>query len=237
MDESDFGGFTAVDLPEEVLDFWGRRRWRLLEEVARWAPDVVALEECDHFGDFFEPALAKLGYAGAFVPKAASPSCHYGFYSDGVALFWKSNRLAHWSAGIAPGGAGTADGPTTGTATETAGASEETPAVCTGAPAGGGPVGPRFHGDAGFAVLGQKPSPHAVLALRHLSSGRPLVVAATHLKSKVGAVGVTMHGRTLEPHPPVFMSSIICIFIWPTQSLPMPLHFWGPLESAGGRDL
>ena len=38
-------------------------------QIFRVNPDVLAIEECDNFANFFEPALAKAGYEGAFVPK------------------------------------------------------------------------------------------------------------------------------------------------------------------------
>ena len=42
---------------------WKTRKLRLLEEVLRHEPDIVAMEELDHFADFFEPALQKSGMA------------------------------------------------------------------------------------------------------------------------------------------------------------------------------
>lgn len=45
-----------------MFDFHEYRKWRLLEEIMRVDPDVLALEEVDHFADFFEPLLACLGY-------------------------------------------------------------------------------------------------------------------------------------------------------------------------------
>lgn len=91
--ESAFGGFSAVPHPEHVFDFDAWRRWRLLEEILRCEPDLVCVEELDRFDDFFAPALAKFGFDGVFVPKCGAPSCNYGFYSDGVAIFWNSALL------------------------------------------------------------------------------------------------------------------------------------------------
>ena len=56
-------------------------------------PDVLGVEEIDHYDDFFSPALALLGYEGAFVPKAVSPCLQFGYYSDGVALFWRTELV------------------------------------------------------------------------------------------------------------------------------------------------
>eukprot|EP00923_Selenidium_pygospionis_P060965 GHVN01107089.1.p1 GENE.GHVN01107089.1~~GHVN01107089.1.p1 ORF type:complete len:388 (+),score=53.21 GHVN01107089.1:178-1341(+) len=90
---NDFGGFDQLPNPEVALDF-EVRRFRLLEEILRFLPDVVALEECDHFHQFFFPALQLYGYDGVFQPKLRSPCIAFGYFSDGVALFWKKNKLA-----------------------------------------------------------------------------------------------------------------------------------------------
>lgn len=75
---SSFGGFDAVPYAEHVFDFAGWRRWRLLEEIFARDPDVLAVEEIDHFEDFFLPALTSAGYQGVFVPKADAPGCRFG---------------------------------------------------------------------------------------------------------------------------------------------------------------
>jgi len=88
---ADLGGFDIPD-PRKVLDF-RLRRWRLLREIAESNADVICLEEVDHFDDFFQPALAALGYEGVFQAKTKSPSLQFGYYSDGVALFWRKDKL------------------------------------------------------------------------------------------------------------------------------------------------
>ena len=45
-----------------ILD-WSSRRWRVLEEVLQHRPDVITLQEVDHFS-FLAPALASVGYCG-----------------------------------------------------------------------------------------------------------------------------------------------------------------------------
>jgi hypothetical protein len=45
-----------------IFDFHDYRKWRLLEEILLVDPDVLAVEEIDHFADFFEPVLASYGY-------------------------------------------------------------------------------------------------------------------------------------------------------------------------------
>ena len=39
------------------------RRWRILEELLRHAPDVICLQEVDHFSTL-ERALGSVGYIG-----------------------------------------------------------------------------------------------------------------------------------------------------------------------------
>mmetsp|Transcript_52028 Transcript_52028/g.111349 ORF Transcript_52028/g.111349 Transcript_52028/m.111349 type:complete len:395 (-) Transcript_52028:19-1203(-) len=88
------GGFTAT--PLEALD-WEYRRSRLLEELFRHGPlpDIVAIEEIDHFSDWFEPHMAKMGYAGSFVAKQNS-KCRRSLdpsLEDGSALFWRTDTF------------------------------------------------------------------------------------------------------------------------------------------------
>ncbi|KNC49077.1 nocturnin [Thecamonas trahens ATCC 50062] len=84
------GGFYAA--PEGSLQF-ETRKWRLLEEVLLADPDVLAMQEVDHFADWFEPMLAKVGYEGVFLKKANSPCLQFCDLEDGVALFVRSSKL------------------------------------------------------------------------------------------------------------------------------------------------
>ena len=45
-----------------ILD-WSSRRWRVLEEILQHRPDVITLQEVDHY-TFLAPALASVGYCG-----------------------------------------------------------------------------------------------------------------------------------------------------------------------------
>ena len=45
-----------------VLD-WSSRRWRVVEEILRHQPDLVCLQEVDHY-NFISAALASTGYSG-----------------------------------------------------------------------------------------------------------------------------------------------------------------------------
>lgn len=85
----DFGGFS--ECPKQALDFHKVRKFRLLEEIIRHDADIIAVEECDHFHDFFLPALKLYGYDGRFLSKRVKkgdPS------RDGVALFWNTKVIS-----------------------------------------------------------------------------------------------------------------------------------------------
>lgn len=100
-----FGGFTKT--PRACLDFHAYRKLRVLEEMLRFGPDVVAVEECDHFHDFLQPAMDQFGYDGVYQPKRDAPGLgiwrekmsesdrrgKQPFFSDGCALFWKRSTL------------------------------------------------------------------------------------------------------------------------------------------------
>lgn len=80
---------------------WTSRRWRILQELLRHDPDIICLQEVDHF-DFLNRALGSVGYVGKFVPKPDSP-CLYmedNTGPDGCALFFKGERFSllswHW---------------------------------------------------------------------------------------------------------------------------------------------
>ena len=62
-----------------------------LDDDCSMLPDVIALEEVDHYYSFFRPVMSKFGYDGKFVPKRNSPCIRLGYYSDGCALLWKSD--------------------------------------------------------------------------------------------------------------------------------------------------
>mmetsp|Transcript_36661 Transcript_36661/g.59095 ORF Transcript_36661/g.59095 Transcript_36661/m.59095 type:complete len:498 (+) Transcript_36661:84-1577(+) len=89
------GGFNAV--PPQSLD-WQFRRINLVREIFRqgvW-PDIISMEEVDHYYDWFEPLLTQLGYAGKYKAKPNSPckktAPHSGL-EDGCALFWRTDTV------------------------------------------------------------------------------------------------------------------------------------------------
>jgi len=51
------------------------------------SPDILALEECDHFSDWFHPHLGEDGFDGIFYPKPGEPQ------RDGTALFWQRSKF------------------------------------------------------------------------------------------------------------------------------------------------
>jgi len=82
-----------VVCPPEALD-WTSRRWRLLEEIIRYQPDVMCLQEVDHF-DFLSRALKAIGYTGKFIPKPDSPCIYLQGNNgpDGCAIFVKDSKF------------------------------------------------------------------------------------------------------------------------------------------------
>lgn len=105
-----FGGFT--ESPPACLDYHGFRKFRLLEEVLRFSPDVIALEEVDHFVDFWQPAMDAFGYDGVFQAKREAPGLkiwdemkkedregEQPFFSDGTAIFWKRSAVTGLASG------------------------------------------------------------------------------------------------------------------------------------------
>lgn len=66
---------------------WAHRKDLLLQQITSLDPDVVCLEEVDHYEDHFRPAMASHGYEGFFKVKNGEGD------ADGCALFFKSARF------------------------------------------------------------------------------------------------------------------------------------------------
>ncbi|XP_071446924.1 nocturnin isoform X2 [Hetaerina americana] len=79
--------------PEEALD-WQTRRFQMLEEILEYNPDVICLQEVDHFG-FLYRALSSVGYSGTFFPKPDSPCLYVSGNNgpDGCAIFFRTNKF------------------------------------------------------------------------------------------------------------------------------------------------
>lgn len=85
------GSDVFVRCPREAL-LWSVRRWRILEEIATFQPDVLCMQEVDHF-KFFEKAFSSMGYFGKFCPKPDSPCLYVPGNNgpDGCAIFINTN--------------------------------------------------------------------------------------------------------------------------------------------------
>lgn len=79
--------------PEEALD-WSKRRYKMLEEMLEYGPDIICLQEVDHY-KFLSTALASQGYKGLFCPKPDSPCIYIRDNNgpDGCAIFYKSEKF------------------------------------------------------------------------------------------------------------------------------------------------
>lgn len=86
---SDVGGFSRART-EWVT--WDTRKHMLLKEILQYEPDIVTLQECDHYYDFFLPALAS-EFDGIFAPKPASACLEVSPRSDGCAVFVRKSKL------------------------------------------------------------------------------------------------------------------------------------------------
>ncbi|XP_030622865.1 nocturnin isoform X2 [Chanos chanos] len=83
-----------VRCPLEALN-WAERKYLILEEILTYRPDIVCLQEVDHYFDTFQPVLASLGYQSSFCPKPCSPclDVHNNNGPDGCALFFSRERF------------------------------------------------------------------------------------------------------------------------------------------------
>lgn len=89
------GNFSRVS--GDVLD-WNRRKEKLLFEITQYNPDVITLQEVDHYHDYLWPMLLQRGYKGFFAPKPTSKCLEMGGNADGCAMFVRSRRLRVLSA-------------------------------------------------------------------------------------------------------------------------------------------
>ena len=65
----DLGAFSRISNPITIN--WSHRRDLILHEILQYNPDIITLQECDHFYDWFLPLLQAEGYDGVFAPKPA----------------------------------------------------------------------------------------------------------------------------------------------------------------------
>lgn len=79
--------------PPDALK-WDVRQLRITEEILRYRPSVLCMEEVDQFS-YLQETLMKAGYLGSFYPKPKSP-CLYAeenYGPDGCAMFYNSHQL------------------------------------------------------------------------------------------------------------------------------------------------
>ena len=94
---ADLGAFSRAK--EEDVQ-WETRKIKLLREILQYDPDVITLQECDHYYDFFLPALSVQGYDGIFAPKPASACLEVSENSDGCVIFLKRDKFKMISAEV-----------------------------------------------------------------------------------------------------------------------------------------
>uniref|UniRef100_A0A1B6CCY4 Nocturnin n=1 Tax=Clastoptera arizonana TaxID=38151 RepID=A0A1B6CCY4_9HEMI len=81
-----------VCCPDGALD-WRRRKHQMAEEIIKYDPDVICLQEVDHF-HYLKRILATQGFQGTFFPKPDSP-CMYikgNNGPDGCAIFYRQDK-------------------------------------------------------------------------------------------------------------------------------------------------
>lgn len=86
----DKGSFANTD--PKLLD-WESRKYKLLGEIIQYSPDIVTMQEVDHYNDFFLPELQAMGYIGVYSPKPLSACLFVSNSSDGCALFISEKRF------------------------------------------------------------------------------------------------------------------------------------------------
>ncbi|CAH1777213.1 unnamed protein product [Owenia fusiformis] len=87
------GKDNFVRCPLEALD-WGTRKLRIVEEILQYDPDVICMQEVDHFG-YLENILQSVGFTGTFYPKPDSPALYVENSNgpDGCAIFYRTEKF------------------------------------------------------------------------------------------------------------------------------------------------
>lgn len=89
------GKDAFIRCPLEALK-WQERKYLILEEILTYHPDILCLQEVDHYYDTFQPILSSLGYHGTFLAKPWSPclDVEQNNGPDGCALFYRRSRFS-----------------------------------------------------------------------------------------------------------------------------------------------
>ncbi|XP_072292022.1 nocturnin-like [Eucyclogobius newberryi] len=84
-----------IRCPLEALQ-WHQRKYLILEEILTYRPDILCLQEVDHYYDTLGPIMSGLGYTGSFLAKPWSPCLDVERNNgpDGCALFFRSSRFS-----------------------------------------------------------------------------------------------------------------------------------------------
>ena len=93
----DLGAFSRATVEDMN---WDRRGKLLLHEILQYDPDVITLQECDHYYDCFLPELNARGYDGIFAPKPASACLEVSDNSDGCAIFVRRSKMSIMSSEV-----------------------------------------------------------------------------------------------------------------------------------------
>lgn len=81
------GGFVGVE-PDSLE--WNHRVTRFRAFFAEYQADVICLQECNHFNDFWHPLMQEFGYTATYAPKTKSPAMQYHpALGDGVVIFYR----------------------------------------------------------------------------------------------------------------------------------------------------
>ncbi|XP_068596559.1 nocturnin [Brachionichthys hirsutus] len=83
-----------IRCPLDALN-WQERKYLILEEILTHRPDILCLQEVDHYYDTLQPIMASLGYRGSFLAKPWSPclDVEQNNGPDGCALFYRRSRF------------------------------------------------------------------------------------------------------------------------------------------------
>ncbi|XP_022900104.1 nocturnin isoform X2 [Onthophagus taurus] len=79
--------------PVQALD-WESRKYKMVEEIVQYCPDVICLQEVDHF-NYLKYVLGTQGYSGTFFPKPDSPCVYIDGNNgpDGCAIFYRTDKF------------------------------------------------------------------------------------------------------------------------------------------------